>query len=58
MTGTPIQTAISISIGSYRAACELLDAKERAILRSVIASAIAKDSADAIRFLDHEERAA
>lgn len=51
---TPIQTAVSISIGSYRAACRLLNAEERAILRSVIAAAIAKDSADAIRYLDDQ----
>jgi hypothetical protein len=52
---TPIQRAISISIGSYRAACRLLSLEERAILRSVIAAAIAKDSADAIRYLDDEQ---
>jgi hypothetical protein len=56
---TAIQTAISTSVGSYRAACSLLDAEERATLRSVLAAAIAKDAADAIRYLDDEqERAA
>jgi hypothetical protein len=39
--------------------CRLLNPAERAVLRSILASAIAKDSADAIRALDdHEERAA
>ena len=56
---TAIQTAIEITLGSYRAACRLLDAEERAVLRSVLASALARDAAEAIRYLDdHEERAA
>ena len=57
-TRTPLQTAVSVAVGSYRAACRLLDTEERAILRSVLASAIARDAADAIGTLDNEERAA
>ena len=56
---TAIQTAVSISVGSYKAACRLLNPAERAVLRSILASAIAKDAADAIRYLhDEQERAA
>jgi hypothetical protein len=60
MSETAIQTAISIAVGSYKAACRLLTAEERAILRSVLVAAIAKDSAAAIKTLDDltEERAA
>jgi hypothetical protein len=52
---TPIQRASAIAVGSYKAAARLLNAEERAVLRSILASAIAKDSADAIRYLDDEQ---
>ena len=52
MNKTAIQKASSIAIGSYRAACRLLSPAEQAVLRSIVASAIARDSADAIRDLD------
>jgi hypothetical protein len=56
---TPIKTAVSISVGSYKAACRLLNSEERAVVRSILVSVIARDSAEAIRYLDdHEERAA
>jgi hypothetical protein len=56
---TATQTAVSIAVGSYRAACRLLTVEERAILRSVLAAAVAKDSSAAIRDLDDlEERPA
>ena len=49
---TPIQRASAIAVGSYKAACRLLNPEERAVLRSVLAAAIAKDAAEAIRTLD------
>jgi hypothetical protein len=55
MRRTSIQAATSIAVGSYRAACRLLNAEERAILRSILTAAIVKDSAEAIRYLDDEQ---
>jgi hypothetical protein len=52
---TAIQQAILLSLDNYRRACLLLSVEERVTLRSVIAAAIARDAAEAIRFLDNEQ---
>jgi hypothetical protein len=44
---TPLQTAIAVSVGSYRAAIRLLvTEKERRALCDVLAAAIARDVVD------------
>jgi hypothetical protein len=43
VSGTPIQQAITLVIGSYQAACAKLTQAERDVLRDVIAARLAHD---------------
>jgi hypothetical protein len=49
---TALQRAIVLALSGYEEGCELLDPAGRAVLRSVVASRLARDSAQAIEHLD------
>jgi hypothetical protein len=58
VTQTPLQQAIALTLGSYAAACQLLRADEREVLRDIVAARLARDYLEALGVLEDRARAA
>jgi hypothetical protein len=58
VTQTPLQRAIALVIGSYRAASRMLTPAERDVLRDVLAARLCADYLEELGVFDERERAA
>jgi len=55
---TALQRAVAITLGGYAAACQMLTADEREVLRDIVAARLAKNYLEGLGALHDKERAA